>query len=166
MNNKIGLLIAILAVILAIIIINVTYNRRNSKTITKQGYFSPILETNKPAARKIAQKPLVFSKANNIIANVNNTKHIAKALFSIQAASFTDQVKAQSLIDTMKAKGISAYIITKNLAKKGVWYRVCVGNFVTREEAKKVLANIVKIYPQSFIIIHKTAVSSDSITNK
>ena len=77
--------------------------------------------------------------------------------FTIQVSSFKEKSKAEKVLDELKTKGYSAYIISHNLGEKGLWYRIYVGRFVQKQEAEELLSKIKQDYRDSFIIIPKIA---------
>ncbi|MFH1728488.1 MAG: SPOR domain-containing protein [Pseudomonadota bacterium] len=60
--------------------------------------------------------------------------------FTIQVNSFKDKNQADKAVSKLKEKGYTAYIMKKYIDESGLWYRVRVGQFVTREEAEKYAA--------------------------
>src|SRR3989338_1357358 len=61
---------------------------------------------------------------------------------TIQVHSFQDQAKAQKAVDDLRKLGFSAEIVKRDLKEKGVWYRVCVGEFETKSQAQEELAQL------------------------
>ena len=55
--------------------------------------------------------------------------------FTIQVAAIRDETRARELESRLNRKGYSAYTIKTELQDKGIWFRVRVGRFATREEA-------------------------------
>ncbi|HOD11878.1 MAG TPA: SPOR domain-containing protein [Candidatus Omnitrophota bacterium] len=76
---------------------------------------------------------------------------VAQGKFFIQAASFQDKAKADSVAEKLKAKGHEAVVESKDLGEKGIWYRVHAGSFETKEQAQEVLNSIKQEHPGSFI---------------
>ena len=72
---------------------------------------------------------------------------------TIQVHSFQDQAKAQKALDDLSKQGFSAEIIKRDLKEKGVWYRVCVGEFETQKQAEEELAKLKEKYKDSFVIV-------------
>lgn len=60
----------------------------------------------------------------------------AEGLFEIQVAAYQDQRKAEQMIGKLKPLGFASRTLRKEIPGKGVWYRVVVGGFETREKAK------------------------------
>ena len=71
---------------------------------------------------------------------------------TIQVHSFQDQAKAQKALDDLRKQGFSAEIIKRDLKEKGIWYRVCVGEFETKKQAEAQLAKLKEKYKDSFVI--------------
>ena len=57
--------------------------------------------------------------------------------WTVQVNAFPDERSAKTWVDRLKNKGYKAYVAEAN-AKGKIWYRVRVGQYNTREEAKKV----------------------------
>lgn len=72
--------------------------------------------------------------------------------YSIQIASFQQKEKAESIQKSASAKGYEAVLVTKDLADKGIWYRVYIGKFETNQQAADFLNTLKKDYPQAMII--------------
>ena len=57
--------------------------------------------------------------------------------WTVQVNAFPDEKSAKTWVDRLKNKGYNAYVAETN-AKGKIWFRVRVGQYNTREEAKKV----------------------------
>jgi cell division septation protein DedD len=57
--------------------------------------------------------------------------------FSIQLSSSTDKNSSKRKVDELKKKGYPAFLEEADLKEKGIWYRVKVGHFASRDEATK-----------------------------
>jgi len=57
--------------------------------------------------------------------------------FALQAAAFSTQSEAEALADNLKEAGVSSYVVSASLARRGKWFRVRVGRFNTTEDAQK-----------------------------
>ena len=82
---------------------------------------------------------------------VSETKEPAPALpasgtgrYTIQVASSQNRVEAKALVKKLKASKYDAYIMEADLEAKGIWYRVRVGHYETRDMATKALKIIQK----------------------
>ncbi len=56
--------------------------------------------------------------------------------YSVYLGSYKTRGKAAKAISDYQSKGLSAYWVKVDLAQKGIWYRVFVGRFKTRDSAK------------------------------
>ncbi|MFH0984170.1 MAG: SPOR domain-containing protein [Candidatus Omnitrophota bacterium] len=77
------------------------------------------------------------------------------AAYTIQIASFNDKKRAEDALVAIRIKVPSAYIASRNLGEKGIWYRIYAGRFTARQEAEISLNDIKKNYDSSFIISSK-----------
>lgn len=89
------------------------------------------------------------AKAEAVITSVENLS------YTIQVASFKDKNKAENKLAELEKKGYKPFILSRDLADKGIWYRVYVGSFSVRDEAQNYLSKVKVDYPDSFIIAPK-----------
>jgi len=75
----------------------------------------------------------------------------APDIFTIQVAAFHDLSRTEGLAEMLKADGYQAYISPGDLEKQGQWYRVFVGDYATKEEAKSQLPELKEKFDDSFI---------------
>ncbi len=76
----------------------------------------------------------------------------SKKPFTIQVYSVQDKPSAQKAVDGLRKAGHPAYFFSKDLKDKGIWFRVCVGRFDTKEEADQYLLTFKNLHKDSFII--------------
>ncbi|MCK5012931.1 MAG: SPOR domain-containing protein [Candidatus Omnitrophica bacterium] len=77
------------------------------------------------------------------------------ANYTIQIASFKDKKRAEEALVNIRSKVPSAYVASRDLGAKGVWYRIYAGRFNARNEAEISLNDIRQNYDSSFIISSK-----------
>lgn len=63
--------------------------------------------------------------------------------FEIQVAAYKDERQAQRMVKRFAALGFSPHIVMKDLSDKGLWFRVIVGGFDSREKAQESSERIV-----------------------
>ncbi len=63
--------------------------------------------------------------------------------FEIQVAAYRDERQAQRMVKRFAALGFSPHVVMKDLSEKGMWFRVIVGGFESREKAKEASERIV-----------------------
>ena len=102
-----------------------------------------------------AVTPSEESVQNVIPENVVSTA--GTAAYTIQIASFKDKKRAEEALVSVRVKVPSAYIASRDLGEKGVWYRIYAGQFTRRNEAEVTLSDIQQNYDSSFIISPKRA---------
>ncbi|MBI1766630.1 MAG: SPOR domain-containing protein [Acidobacteria bacterium] len=54
---------------------------------------------------------------------------------TLQVGSFNDRAQADERVSRLKAAGVEAHIVSANIPGRGLWHRVQVGRFVSREQA-------------------------------
>ena len=57
--------------------------------------------------------------------------------FTVQVGASRESAEAQRLESRAHAAGLKPYVVSADLGKKGVWYRVRVGAFPDRESADR-----------------------------
>lgn len=62
--------------------------------------------------------------------------------FTIQIRSSPNETDAKQFADSLKAAGFDAYVMRADLGAKGIWYRVRVGRFQSREEAQREIGKL------------------------
>ena len=58
--------------------------------------------------------------------------------FTLQVAALKDSTKAEEMVSNLKRKGYEAYATTVHITGKGTYYRVRVGHFKNRHDAKQI----------------------------
>ncbi len=79
----------------------------------------------------------------------------ASGSYSIQLLSSKDKAATERALEKAKAKGHSAYVTTKDLGDKGVWYRLNAGPYATKQAAEAALPSLKSDYKDSFIVYQK-----------
>lgn len=85
--------------------------------------------------------------------------NFSKVAYTIQVASHKDKQKAESLLKDLREAGHPAYLVSRDLGEKGLFYRIYVGTFSTKTEADELLTKIKNQYKDSFIISPMTSKS-------
>ncbi|MFA3781556.1 SPOR domain-containing protein [Melioribacteraceae bacterium 4301-Me] len=76
---------------------------------------------------------------------VSNLIFFDGSKYNVQISSWRNIVKAQQEVSKLKKSGLNAFVIEANLPDKGgMWYRVRVGGFNSKEEAENFLNNKTK----------------------
>ena len=57
--------------------------------------------------------------------------------FTLQAASFPNEAAAKEVADKLARAGVSAYVVSAEIPRRGKWYRVRAGRFQNAEEASR-----------------------------
>ena len=60
-----------------------------------------------------------------------------KDLFTVQLGSFEKKEHAEELLQKLQKKGYPVFLEKADLGKKGTWYRVKAGEFISKQEAEK-----------------------------
>jgi len=152
MDKRINWFIPPLILIIIIIAVNIVYYRKKKhslkRIVIKQENTKNFVQNTGPKLTKKKLLSVEPAKKERSLAVVS------KKSFAIQVASFRKKKRALSFIDSLKKDNYDAYIVTKNLGGKGVWYRVRIGNFSTKNEAGNALKEIKTKYLQSFITLY------------
>lgn len=74
------------------------------------------------------------------IEGAGTVTHILKR-YAIQVGAYPEVWRANQAVAHWKDKGYSAYLTTADLGKRGLWHRVRIGGFETKEQAQAYLAS-------------------------
>jgi len=74
------------------------------------------------------------------------------AKFTIQVASFKNEASAKKVVNELSASGHPAFVVDKDLGEKGIWYRIYVGRFQTKQEADRYISQLKDGYQNSFVL--------------
>jgi len=72
--------------------------------------------------------------------------------FAVQVAATKDLKDADRLVSRLKTKGYPAYKVLGKVSGKGIWFRIRVGPYTNKDEAKKALAKLKKNKLKGFIL--------------
>ncbi|WP_373049053.1 SPOR domain-containing protein [Vulgatibacter sp.] len=80
-----------------------------------------------PAAPKPAAPPKVEAAAGG---------------FTVQVGAMPNRSEADALVTRLRGQGLSPYVVAADIPGKGTFYRVRLGRFASRDEAKRYLADV------------------------
>jgi len=95
----------------------------------------------------VEEKPAVVIKAES------KPDAKPKGKFAIQVGSYQSSDEAQQMAGHWKKKGYQSFMATGTVPGKGVWYRVRIGGFGTRDEAAKYLEKFKQKEKASAIVV-------------
>lgn len=72
--------------------------------------------------------------------------------YAIQMYSYKDERRAREMMENLKKKNISAYLMKSDSKEKGTLYRIWTGDFASHKDAQGALPEIKNVVPDSFII--------------
>lgn len=104
-----------------------------SKTPTKD-------ETPRIAESETLPKPLASKKQEEQLTSSLIKEQPTAMSFTLQVAALKDSTKAEEMVSNLKRKGYGAYATTVHITGKGTYYRVRVGHFKNRHDAKEIVA--------------------------
>jgi cell division protein FtsN len=78
-------------------------------------------------------------------ASAAGTKQSTGALYTIQAASVKKAKDADRMVAELKQKGYPAYRTIGKVAQKGIWFRVRIGEYNSKAEARQTLNKLKKL---------------------
>jgi cell division septation protein DedD len=70
------------------------------------------------------------------------TEATADGAFTLQLSAYQDRTEAERFAAGLRDKGYAPFIVEANLPNKGLWYRVRMGRFPTREAATRYLEDL------------------------
>ena len=128
----------------------IEYEIVNSTQTNAAVQSTPTMVAVKETAAKVITNAATAVKGANPSADaVLKTK---EKYFTIQLASSKDQAKAQAVLDKVKKDHADAYLVSKDLGDKGVWNRIYVGQYNSKQDADTALNSFKKDFPQAFIM--------------
>jgi cell division septation protein DedD len=102
----------------------------------KSGLKKQTPSAERPAGETRMQKPPVSP-----VPRTPKEKAAAQAdtgRFEIQAAAYREKRQAEQLVKKLKDLGFSPHVMMKDLPGKGIWFRVIVAGFESKEKAKEI----------------------------
>ena len=119
------------------------YNRRKSDKTSVKSPSSP--KTVSRVKKKVSQSKTAQNQAPREPKTAASDKRIeSNKNLTIQAASFKDPKDADKMVAKLKKKGYPAYKIIGVVPEKGVWYRVRIGYYDSRNEAAAMMKKLQK----------------------
>ncbi len=106
------------------------------------------------AAPAVASAPAPSAIAKPAVPEPSPAAAVAPKPYAIQLYSFKDLGRAQATLEELKKKDLPAYLMTQDLKEKGIWHKIWVGGYATRDEAAQGLVEMRKTYPDCFIVTH------------
>jgi cell division septation protein DedD len=112
----------------------------------------------KTAAKKVQpQKPApkTKKKEQKKVSTADTKKPTAPTgpVYTVQAASFKKAKDADQLVARLKQKGFPAYRTLGKVPQKGIWFRIRIGKYNSRAEAKKTLNKLKKLGLKPIIVV-------------
>ncbi|QQR80321.1 MAG: SPOR domain-containing protein [Deltaproteobacteria bacterium] len=95
-----------------------------------------------------AQLPVAVAKPAGVEKQI-----IPSGKFSIQMGSYPTHEEAQAALKVWKKKGYSAFVKEADIPGKGLWYRVRLGSFSNKDQAKVFLDKIKKKEKKTGIVV-------------
>ncbi len=144
-------------VIAGVVLIVLAFSQKTEKdAVTFQDIFPEDQTQARAAATQAAAQVQVAPGINDPVespAIVANTEHNNPNLsYAVQLYSFQEQMRADTMVNKLKAEGVPAYAQISDLGNKGTWYRVRVGSYKSADEAKAMLVALIKDHKDSIIV--------------
>ncbi|HZG52031.1 MAG TPA: SPOR domain-containing protein [Pyrinomonadaceae bacterium] len=90
-----------------------------------------------PSVAAAGAKPAAEEKPATPPASSNRTDEAKEGKVTIQVGSYNAAAEAESRVANLKAAGFAARSVTVEIPKRGTWYRVQSGRFMSRDEAER-----------------------------
>ncbi len=91
-----------------------------------------------PEQKKAAEEPAVKkTPSERAPSAAEAAPPNGKGKYLLQVASYREKEKAEQVAGRLGAMGYVPRVVATDLREKGIWYRVQVGGFATREEARR-----------------------------
>jgi DedD protein len=99
----------------------------------------------KAAAEKAAAEKLAAEKAAAAKAAAEKAKVVeapSSGGFTVQVGAMPARAEADALVAKLRGQGLAPYVVEADIPGKGTFYRVRLGKFRSRDEAKRYLADV------------------------
>jgi cell division septation protein DedD len=83
------------------------------------------------------------------------SSNVALPAYTIQVGSHKKQSEAEAAVAKLQKDGHDAFMVSRDLGAKGMWYRVYVGHFASKAEARAYLPKVQTKYTGAFVIAPK-----------
>lgn len=98
----------------------------------------PVSDQEMAKAPESATKPMRQAEpAAEVEKGAVRVKSAENARYSLQVGSYQQMNDANTAVERWKAKGYAAFLMIADIPDRGRWYRVRVGGFASRDEAKR-----------------------------
>ena len=142
----------------------------SEKTASKEPT-QPQAETAKDIPPQEKPAPQVVEKKEKTPVKPTDTKSSRGSLYSLHTGSFTQESIASAEAERLKRMGFNSYVQKVSLKNGQTWYRIKVGDFNTRKEAKEIQDKLtqkaphVKAYLMKKRIPAKAPVAAETATD-
>jgi cell division septation protein DedD len=99
-------------------------------------------EAEKPPVEKPAAAPKIQKQSAPLVTDQAKPAVADEGSYTIQVASVKNQADADRLVAQLKKQGYPAYRTLGKVPGKGIWFRVRVGEYGSRDDAGSVLARL------------------------
>jgi DedD protein len=108
-----------------------------------------------PAPERRIEKPYkeVSPKPKKETAKAKITNGKKGPQFSIQVGAYRTPREASQAVNRWKGKGYSSYMTIAEIPQKGTWYRVRIGTFSSRQEAKTFMTRFKKTENRDALVV-------------
>ena len=90
-----------------------------------------------PVAEALKEKPPVEEKAATPASKPSPSANAKEGKVTIQIGSYNESAQAEERVASLKSAGYEARSVSVEIPKRGTWYRVQSGRFVSRDEAER-----------------------------
>jgi len=94
-------------------------------------------KTAAPERKKAGKEQAAAGAAPGQVPSAAEAPPNGKGKYLLQVASYQEKDRAEQLAGKLGAMGYAPRVVATDLREKGIWYRVQVGGFATREEAQR-----------------------------
>jgi cell division septation protein DedD len=95
-----------------------------------------------PALPNVPKSPTDVMQVGRPVHHLEEGTIPTGTAYSVQVSSSSNRTDSERLQQKYVELGYRAYVMPADLGERGVWYRVLVGNFATREEAEQLKQEI------------------------
>jgi DedD protein len=123
---------------------------------------SPVEKAAPPSKPASAPAPKPAPKKETPVKRAEAPPSRTPGNYAVQVAASKDRKAAEDLKDRLVRNGYPGYLIKENIPGKGVWYRVRLGPFDEKADARKMMRRIKKQAKMAgILVVEKKSVTAD-----
>lgn len=103
-------------------------------------------EEKRPLSERTSEKRPAYreTRPSRTLSSGKEEGGVSMVFYTVQVSSFRKRVNAEDMVNRLRKKEYEAYLVRADIPGKGIWYRVRIGEFNTKSQAKRFAGEISK----------------------